>query len=218
MSEIEMEKQEKNLKNEKTNVKSNRFGQNTTLILIITLFLILSIAVSSYMIYVSSSKSESTKYYTNFQDSTEYTETTMHTLLHSTLPKTTYEDNDGLTSTYIGYSVEHLLIVDSNLRIENDTTLNISNLEEGIEKQIQVFMESSFNNRQDYVLLVQSLNSSNSKDTQLDDYLFVISSLDGKFKIEKLNENPDFQKQLITFEHTKAESEPFELVLKFYYI
>jgi len=194
-------------------------SHKTMVILIITLFLILSIAVSFSMILISSSKSDPNEYYRNYQDSDEYTETTLQAVLQSTIPKVTYEDENGVVTSYIGYSVERLIIVDSNIRIEAASALNISSLEEGLEKQVQMALESAFNYRQEYVLLVEYMNQTDSNNNNQDnDNILILSNINYEIDIENLKDKSDFMTQLITFEHTKSETEPFELILKFNYI
>ncbi|WP_455392147.1 hypothetical protein [[Eubacterium] cellulosolvens] len=114
--------------------------------------LILISSVSIAMLWVSSIQKDSTIYYTEYNETDEYVETSMHVVFSSTVPIVTYVDSAGDRTEYAGQSVESLILIDLALRNNKAELLNESNLELGLESAILSFFTSVFGERGDFIL------------------------------------------------------------------
>ena len=127
--------------------------QRTGLVLDAGLFLIILVAVSIALIFISSMPKQSNTYYLEFPESDEYVHDTMGTILDSTVPRVEYSDGAGEGTEYVGMSVEQLVLVDLALRNARSGELNIntSSLEHGIERELGSMLAYSFGHGNNFV-------------------------------------------------------------------
>ena len=67
----------------------------------------------------------------------DYSNEVNEVLLMSTIPRVTYVNSDGNETIFIGYSVNQLILEDVYIRQNATFTLNVTNLENGIESEIR---------------------------------------------------------------------------------
>jgi hypothetical protein len=125
------------------------------------LYIIIILALSIALIFISVLPKETDTYYENYQESDENIEQSMDSFLHSTVPRVEFVYDNGLEKEYVGLTVEELLI-EELLILSSDDEYNSSDLEDGIESHITELLSSSFSSAQQYILTVKFDKSDNN--------------------------------------------------------
>jgi carbamoylphosphate synthase small subunit len=128
------------------------------------------------MIVISSIPKESDDYYKKYDRSDEYIETSMQTMLDSTVPEAIYHYNDHGETRYIGQKIENIIILDLNIRSTGSGKFNQSNLEAGIEQEIRLKIESILGIDIDYIFIASG--GSDPKNGEIEAEL-IISNIAG---------------------------------------
>jgi hypothetical protein len=139
------------LKN-KVDEDRNKRSVGTWLIVDSLIFLILLLFISISMISFSMTLPDDTTYYNNFTETDEYFEDSMQAFLDSTVPKTEFVSLQNDRTEYTNLKVEQLIIKDLNIRQNGAELVNFDNLEQEIENELAISLNSIFADH-DYIFV-----------------------------------------------------------------
>jgi hypothetical protein len=108
------------------------------------IFFILVIIISLAMIIISSLPKDTDYYYTHYSETDEYIEDSMQTVFSSTAPTVSYTDQFGIETEISSKNMEHLIIIDLDIRNTNTNELNTTSLQEGIEHELSSALTSVY--------------------------------------------------------------------------
>ena len=170
------------------------YKQRTILDMI--LFLTIIIALSMSVLFFSFLPRETNVYYIEYQDTEEYMEYSMQTILASTVPKVVYKNNNGIEDEFIDKSIEELILLDLYIRYL-DPELNITSLSHGLEQTIKNGLINFLENEHKFVLKAELDLQEQEQDEQIKDNSsnskLIITNLE---KLNQFNEHgkPNFKK------------------------
>lgn len=200
------------MKNKNEQKSRYREYRKARLLLDALLFAIILTMISLTLIIVSSMPKETNTFYDNYNETEEYLENMMVTILDSTVSKTSYNDSNGVSTDYIGQTVEQLIFIDLSIRASDDGEFNKSDLERGIEGEINNVLTRALGEGRDFVLSVEILEQSRQSKTE---NVLIISNI---------LEPPEVKKDVPVFERryqklsilTDDQDTPEEIFIKLY--
>lgn len=210
---------QKNIKNEKkrNRQKSVQFDRPNTrwVVLDAVIFLILLLILSLSMLMISASPKDADHYYTHYDESDEYLEHSIQALLSSTTDSASYMDTMGNEIELGSQSMEHLILIDLNMRNSDSEEFNTTSLELGLEHDLLGALNSIIGVGQDFVFICQYTNSDNEL-IKTGSNIF-LTNQETTMKLDK-EKDPRFEKHLSLPSNPIDDLKGDEVVIRLYLV
>jgi len=176
-------------------------------------FFILMLLVSVALILLSTIPKDPDYYFTNYHETDEYLENSMEAILSSTVPKATYRDLNGFETEFIDQSLENLIIIDLNIRKSASDELNLTSLEQDLERELVQALGMVIGGDQEFVFTCSYMYPSD--DISADDPIIFITNLDETYELKE-SVKPSFEKHLLASGNNNGNRGGDEVIIRIY--